>query len=246
MGLASNPIGAHAAHTTFDQTRPHAAVDRSRLVASDNHRSERTRRRRQFDLIVLERDDRDLEAEPPESITDPLQPGPDASRLFQTGCGSQLAAKILACLAERLGAAARGNLLHQEADHLSQTPIRELDPIEFRCDAVHLGRTSGARPTPAAPTLERDHEKSGFRQAIEAVARDILMNAERDRDLVDAKRVASAARVQKNPAKLRVAGRCEAVKRHRARTLPAERTCERRTWPSWSTTRGGEGRKRET
>jgi hypothetical protein len=40
------------------------------------------------------------------------------------------------------------------------------------------------------------------------------MNAERRSRLVRNKPVGSAARVEKDPAKLRIAGRCETVERH--------------------------------
>jgi len=40
------------------------------------------------------------------------------------------------------------------------------------------------------------------------------MNAERRSRLVRNKRFPSAARVEENPAKLGIAGRCEAVERH--------------------------------
>jgi hypothetical protein len=79
---------------------------------------------------------------------------------------------------------------------------------------VDLGRTPSSRSAPGTATLERNGEESGFRQSIETAARDVSMNAERDGRLVSNKPLASAACVEKNPAKLGVAGRCEAVERH--------------------------------
>jgi hypothetical protein len=64
------------------------------------------------------------------------------------------------------------------------------------------------------PTLERNGEEAGFRQSIEAATRDVSMNAERRGRLVRNEPMASAARVEKNPAKLGIAGRGEAVERH--------------------------------
>jgi hypothetical protein len=64
--------------------------------------------------------------------------------------------------------------------------------------------------------LERNGEESGLRQSIEPAARDVSMNAELRGRLVRNKPFASAARVEKNPAKLGIAGRCEAIERHSA------------------------------
>jgi hypothetical protein len=79
---------------------------------------------------------------------------------------------------------------------------------------VDLGRTPSSRTAPGAATLERNGEEAGFRQSIEAATRDVSMNAERRGRLVRNEPMASAARVEKNPAKLGIAGRGEAVERH--------------------------------
>jgi hypothetical protein len=79
---------------------------------------------------------------------------------------------------------------------------------------VDLGRTPSSWSAPGTATLERNREESGLRQSIEPAARDVSMNAERHGRLVSNKPFASAACVEKNPAKMGIAGRCEAVERH--------------------------------
>jgi hypothetical protein len=49
------------------------------------------------------------------------------------------------------------------------------------------------------------------------------VDAEHQRDVVRGKRVALAASVEKNPAKLRIAGRCQAIERHSGKRYPPAR-----------------------
>jgi hypothetical protein len=151
---------------------------------------------------------RNLKPKRSERITYPLETGTDVSRLLQTGGCGEAASKVLTRLAKCSLSDASGKLLDQDPDQLSEPPFRELDPFEFRRDAVHLRRASGSRSAPTAATFERDREESRFRQSIEAAARDVVVETECHRNVLGGKRAAPAARVQKNPAKPRIAGRC--------------------------------------
>jgi hypothetical protein len=157
---------------------------------------------------------RGLKAERSERITYPLEAGTDVSRCLQAGCGTQAAPEIRARFSERSLSTAGGNLPDQEADQLREAAVGELDSLQLRRDAVDLGRAACSGSAPVAATLERDREKSGLGQPIEAAARDVAVNAEHERDLVRGKRIAPASRVEENPAKLGIAGRCETVERH--------------------------------
>jgi hypothetical protein len=218
--FASNPIGAHATHAALDQPGPHALVDPTYIGTLDDEGPERTRRRRQLRPVALERDDRDLKAERAERITYLLQSGSHASRRLQTGCGRELTAELLACLAERLRPTPSGNPLDQQADQLRQLPVGELDPLELRRDAVDLGGTPGSGTAPATAPLERDIEESRLGEAIEPTAGDVAVHVERDRSLSGGERIAPASRVQEDPPKLRIAGRCKPIERHGGKIYP--------------------------
>jgi hypothetical protein len=214
-------IGAHPAHATFDQARPHAAVDHACIATFDNQRPERTGCRRQFGLVAVERDDRGLKAEHAKRVAHLLEPRRDTSRPLQAGSGGQLAAEFRARLAERFGPSSYGNSLSEEGNQLGQAPVRELDSLELGRDAVDLRRPSGARSAPAAAPLGRNREESGLDQPVEAAASDVPMNAEYHGNIIGRKWIAAAACVEKDPAKLGIAGRCEAVERHSRERYPA-------------------------
>jgi hypothetical protein len=126
----------------------------------------------------------------------------------------EAAPKVHAGFTKRVLPAASGKLPDQEGDQVGEASLGELHGLELRSDVVNLGRTPGSRAAPGAATLERNGQESGLRQSIEPAARDVSMNAQRGGRLVSDKPFASAACVEKNPAKLGIAGRCEAVERH--------------------------------
>jgi hypothetical protein len=216
-----NAIGADATHATFDEARPHAAVDCAGIRTADDERPERTGGRRELGLVAVERDDRSLKAEPAECLTDVLEPCSDVCRPLQASGGGERAAELLTRLAERLRSTSRRDLLDQQRDQLGQAPVREFDPLELGRDAVDLGWTPSARPAPAPTPLGRDFEESGLDKPVEAAAGDIAMNTDHHGDVISGKRIAAAARVEQNPAKLGIAGRCEAIERHSGEKLPA-------------------------
>jgi len=199
---------------TLDQTGPHASVDASCTGIADDKGPERTRRGRQFRSIALERDDGNLKAEPAERITNSLESGRDVSRRLQRGRGGQPPAEFFACLTERLRPAARRNSHDQKAGQFGQAPVGELDAVEFGRDAIDLGRTSGSRPSPSAATLERDFEEACFGEPIEPAAGDVPVDFKFGRCISGGERVAPAPRVQEDPPKLRIAGRCKPIERH--------------------------------
>ena len=147
--LAVHAMSAHTIYAPFDEAGPHASIDATCIGTLDNEEAERTRRRRHFSPVALERDDRDLEAERAERIADLLESGRNVSGRLQARCGGELAAEILARFAEPLRPATSGNLLHQEADQLGQAPVGKFDPFELRGDAIDLGR--GPAPGPRRP-----------------------------------------------------------------------------------------------
>jgi hypothetical protein len=218
--LAVNTIGAHSTHATLDQTGPHAPVDATGIGAVDDEGPERTRGRGQLRPVALERDHGSLKAERAERITHPLEPGRDLWRRLQTRGSAEIAAEILARIAERLLPAASGNLPDQERDQLGQAPVGELDSFELGRDAIDLGRTPGPGPAPAATSLEYDAKEARVHEPIEPAARDVAVHAELGRCLSGGEGIAPAARVQEDPPKLRIAGRCKAIKRHGRKSYP--------------------------
>jgi hypothetical protein len=215
--LATDAVGGETAHATLNETRPHASVDPARIRALDDERPERASGRRQFRPVTFDRDHAGLKAKRSERVTYPLQSGSKVSRRLQFGCGGELAAEVLAGFAQGLRPATGGNLPYQEADQLCQAPVRELDTFEFRCDAVDLGRPAGSGSAPAAASLARDREESCLNEPVETTAGDVEVHAEFDRRLGGGKRIAPAARVQEDPPKLRIAGRCKPIERHRGK-----------------------------
>jgi hypothetical protein len=199
---------------TLDQTGPHAPVDASCTGTADDKGPERTGWGRQFRSIALERDDRNLKAEPAERITNSLESGRDVSGRLQSGRGGEPAAEFFACLAERLWPAASRNSLDQQADQFGQAPVGELDSVEFGRDAIDLGRTSGSRPSPSAGTLERDFQEACLGEPIEPAAGEVPVDLKFGRSVSGGERVAPASRVQEDPPKLRIAGRCKPIERH--------------------------------
>ena len=67
---------------------------------------------------------------------------------------------------------------------------------------------------PSASTLERDREKPGLGQPIEAATGDVVVHAERDRSLRGGKRIAATARVLEKRPESRITGRGKAVECH--------------------------------
>jgi hypothetical protein len=224
--LALRAVGAHAADAALDEASPHASVDSGGIRTLHDERPQRARRALQDRRVSLERLHRDLETERSERIADALEAGTNVSRLLQAGCGSQAASEVLARFSEGSLPAAGRNPADQKADELRQPPVGELDAFQLGRDTVDVCRTPGTGSTPTALTFGRDHEESGPRQSVEPVACDIAVNAERQRDFVRGKRIVPRARVEKDPAKLGIAGRCEAVERHSGEKLPVGRACE--------------------
>jgi hypothetical protein len=167
-----------------------------------------------------------VKAERSERIAHSLEAVAYARRGLQGGCCGEAAPEILARFAQRLFSRAGGQLPDEEADQLGEPPVGELDALELGRDAVHLRRASGTGAAPAAWALERDGEESRFREPVETAPGDVAVNAECHCDVVRGQRLAPTARVEENPAKLGIAGRCEAVERHRAETLPARASCD--------------------
>jgi hypothetical protein len=163
---------------------------------------------------------RDLETERSERIAHALEAGTSVRGLLQARGGTEAASEVLARLSERSLSGAGRNLPDQEADQLRQPPVGELDPFQLRCDAVDIGRTSRSRAAPAAATLRRDREEPRLDESIEAAPSDVAVDAQHQRDLVRGKRIALAASVDENPAKLRIAGRCQAIERHSGKRYP--------------------------
>jgi hypothetical protein len=201
-------------YTSLGKTRPHASIDSTGIRVLHDQGPQRARRRHQDRGLTRERLQRSLKAERSEPITHTLETSTHVSRRPQTCCRGEAASKVHAGFAERLFSAASGKLPDQEGDQVGEASLGKLDRFEFRRYEVDLGRTPSSRSAPGAATPERNGEESGFRQSIEAATRDVSMNAERGGRLVRNKPVASAARVEKDPAKLRIASRCEAVERH--------------------------------
>jgi hypothetical protein len=212
--LAADAFCVDAAHAMLDEARPHALVDATRALAPDDERPKRTRRRRKFRAIAVERDDGDLKTERSERIAHALESGPEIFRWFQAAGRREPATEVLPGFAERPVSAASGNPRDQEADQLCQTPVGELDAFEFRRDAIDLGRTSGTGPAPSAPALESDGEEARLGEPVEPAACDVAMDAERRRCLSGRKRIAAAARVHENLPEPRIARRCKTVERH--------------------------------
>jgi hypothetical protein len=136
------------------------------------------------------------------------------------------ASELLARFSEGFLSAAGGKLRDEKADQLYEPPFGEFDCFQFRGDAVDVGGAAGAGSTAAAPPLGRDREEAGLSEPVEAAARDVGVGAERERDLVRGERILLRPRVEKHPAKLGIAGRCQAVERHSGETLPAARLYE--------------------
>jgi hypothetical protein len=213
-GLAIDTIRNEAGHATLDESRPHAMVDAHRFRALHDEGPKRTRRGRQFRPVALEGHKGNLKAEGTERLTDPFEAPSDGPRRRQSGGGGELTTEVLAHRAKCFRAPPGGNLLDQEADQLPQPAVGELDPLEFRRDAVDLGRTPCSRTAPATASLERNGEKSGFHEPVETTAGDVAVHVEVNRGLGGGKRIAPAARVQEDAPELRIAGSCESVERH--------------------------------
>jgi hypothetical protein len=207
-------IGYEARHTTLDEGRPHAMVDASGFRALHHKGPKRTGRGRKFRPVAGEGHEGNLKAEGTERITDPFEPPPDGPGRRQSSGGRELAAEVLAHLAQCLRPPSSGNLLDQEADQLPQAAVGELDPFEFRRDTVDLCRTPSSRPAPATASLERNGEKPGFDEPVETTAGNIAVYIELNRGVGGGKRIAPPARIQEDAPKLGVAGGCESVERH--------------------------------
>jgi hypothetical protein len=207
-------LSTYAAYAPLGKACPHASIDSTGIRVLDDQRPERARLRRQDRGVVSEGPERGVKAERSEPITRTLESRTDVCRSLQTWCGEEAATKVHAGFAERIFPAASGELPDQERDQVGEVPFGELDGLELRRDFVELRWAAGAGSTPRAATFERNGQESGLRQSIEPAARDVSMNAERGGRLVRSKPFTSAACIQKNPAKLGVAGRCEAVERH--------------------------------
>jgi hypothetical protein len=218
--LALDEGGVEAAHTPLDETRPHASVDSAGIRPLHDQRPQWARGGLQNRRVALERAHGGLKAERSERVTNALQPCADASLGLQTGGRSEAAPEILSRFAEGLLSAARGKLADQEADQFCEPAIGELNCFQFGRDPVDVCRAPGAGSTATAAPLRRDREEAGLREPVETAARDVAVDAERERDLVSGKRVVLGARVEKYPAKLGIAGRCEAVERHSGEKLP--------------------------
>src|SRR5215207_1031285 len=221
--LAGDLVGAYPAHAALEKPRPHASVDPTRVWLLHDERPQWAGGGFKDGGLSGDRFHRDLEAERSERITDPLQAGSEVSRRLQLGCGSQAASKVLARFSDRSLSAAGGNLPDQQADQLREAPVGEFNAFQLRRDAIDLGRPSSARSAPAAATLQREGQESGLLQPIEATARDVAVDTERRGDIVRGERIAAAAREEQKPAKLGIAGRCEAIERHTLRTYPSAR-----------------------
>jgi hypothetical protein len=216
-------VGPHAADSPLDETCPHAPVDPGGIRPRDDERPQRAGGALEGRRLALERLHGNLKAERSERIAHALETGTSVSGLLQAGCGTQAASEILARFSERSLSGAGWNLPDQEADQLGQPPVGELDPLELGRDAVDVGRTSGSGAAPGAATLRRDREEPGLHQSIEAAACDVAVDAQHQRGLVRGKRIASAASVDEKPAKLRIAGRCQAIERHSGKRYPPAR-----------------------
>jgi hypothetical protein len=214
-GLAGDAVCAHIGHATLDQGGPHASVDGTRVRAADDQRPKRTGRGCQLRLALADRDDRRLEAELAQCLADAVESPREASRRLKAARTGQRAAEFLACLTERLGSPAPWNPLDEQSDELRQAPVGELDALELGRNAVDVGGTTAARAAPGAPPLGCDREKSGLHKPVEAVTSDVAVEAEGESGVMRSKRIAPGAGVEQNPAKLRIAGRCESVERHR-------------------------------
>ena len=187
-----------------------------------DQRPERARGGRQGRFVAFDRLHGRLEAEPSEPVTHALETAADVTRRAQRCCGTKAASEVLAGFTQNLLSAARGKLFDQEADQVGEAALRKLDGFELGCNAVDLGGPAGSRSTPAAAALERDGEEADVGQSIQPGARHVAVNAERRRGLVRGKRLAPTARVEQNPAKLRITGRSEAVERHAANASPCD------------------------
>ena len=216
-------IGAHAADTPLDETCPHAPVDPGGIRPRDNEGSQRAGGGLQDRRVSLERLHGDLKTKRSERVAHAVEAGPSVPGLLQAGCCTEAASEVLARFSERSLSGAGGNPPDQEADQLRQAPVGELDSLQLRRDAVDVGRTSGSGSAPPPATLRRHRQESSLHQPIEAAACDVAVDAEHQRDVVRGKRIALAASVEKNPAKLRIAGRCQAIERHSGKRYPPAR-----------------------
>lgn len=218
-GLAARHLALHliryeASHSTLDETCPHALIDASCLRALQDEGPEWTRRGHQLRTVAADGDEGNLKAEGAKRITGPFEPPPDRPRGRHSGGGRKLAAIVLAHLAKCLRPPSSGNLLDQEADQLSQAAVGELDPFDFRRDAVDLRRAPCSRPAAATASLEGDGEKSGFHEPVETTAGDVAVRVEVNRSLGSGKWIAPAPRIQEDAPELRIAGGCEPVEGH--------------------------------
>jgi hypothetical protein len=213
-------VGAHAADTALDETCPHAPVDPGGIRPRDDERPQRAGGALQDRRVALERLHGGLKPERSERIAHALEAGTSVRGLLQAGGGTEAASEILARFSQRSRSGAGRNPSDQESDQLRQPPVGELHAFELGRDAVDVRGTSGSRPAPAAAALRGDREETGLDQSIEAAACDVAVDAQHQRSLVRGKRIASAASVEKDPAKLRIAGRCQAIERHSGKRYP--------------------------
>ena len=213
-------VGAHAADPPLDETRPHAPVDHGRIRPRDDERPQGAGGALQDRRVALERLHGDLKAERSERIAHTLEAGTNVAGPLQAGCGSEAASEILAHFSERALPGPGGDLPDQEAYQLRQTPVGELDPFQLGGNAVDVRRTSGSRSAPPAATLRRHREESSLHQPIETAPCDVAVDTEHQRNVARGKRIALAASVEKDPAKLRIAGRCQAIERHSGKSYP--------------------------
>ena len=218
--LTLRAVGAQAADTPLDETRPHAPVDPGGIRPRDDERAQRAGGTLQDRRVALERLHGDLESERSERIAHALEAGTNVAGPLQAGCGTEAPSEVLAHFSERSLPGPGGNLPDQEADQLRQPPVGELDPFQLGGDAVDVGRTSRSRSAPPATTLRRHREESSLHQPIEAAPCDVAVDTEHQRNVARGKRIALAASVEKDPAKLRIAGRCQAIERHGGKRYP--------------------------
>ncbi|TML00683.1 MAG: hypothetical protein E6G36_14175 [Actinobacteria bacterium] len=173
-----------ACECSCEKRRPHALVEVGEPWPRTNKRTERAGRGRDHGVVAGYLRDGCLVAEAAERGAD------TSERCSETLCRtkSRLAGEFSTerdpDFVQALAAPGLGQGIDHETDQLLVAALRKFDRRQLWSDTVRLGRPPGAGASASCPPLERDNQKTRFREPLESTAGDVAVDPLRGGHLV--------------------------------------------------------------
>jgi hypothetical protein len=200
--VAVDPRWRHALERPRREANPHSAVDLRDSLPLPHQRAQRTGRRFEDYVNLIDLGHGSLEAEAPNGRAHALGTDGKCPRGPKPGGSQELIRERHPDLAQSFPTRPRRQSVQHETDDFLVVARRKLDRPEQRLDRIGLCRPAGSRAHSTGPARVSRSEETRVDQALEAGARDVTVNSLRHREIVDRHWPGLSKRVRQHRAQL--------------------------------------------